>query len=472
MADQIHEKKSRTEEIEVLYQRYSRGGQIRQRLRRALRSTLWLLLIQPIAAAKRLFDIALSLCLLILLSPLLLLGFLLAGARVQRQARLGRWCKTYQMYSFATPPGLKGKIINWLRLGNLPVLLNVLKGDMSFVGPRPAAPGELDPRQYAVRRRYNVRPGVLSPWWIRRRANIDYGSELDSDLEYVDSHGLLQDLGISLRAIPAILYGQGVPSAPDKITILGIPLTNLTMDEAIETIIERLDGDQPTQICFVNADCANIAYRNPVYLDVLKKADFCFADGIGLKLAGKLLAREVRQNINGTDLFPRLCEALSKSGKGMFLLGAKPGVAEDVAKWVNENSPGTLVQGLQHGYFKSEEESSILERMRASGASLLLVAFGAPRQDLWIHQHLSNTNAKVAMGVGGLFDFYSGRMPRAPLWMREMAMEWVFRLIQEPGRMWKRYLVGNFLFLFRVIWERIRSKRSMNDDVERVGGFR
>jgi len=471
MAEETRQDQSRTEEIEALYRRYSRAGQLRQRLRRALRSTLWLLVIQPIAAAKRLFDIALSFCLLIVLSPLLALGALLSGMQLQRETRLGQWCKTYNRYSFAPAAGLRGKILNWLHLRNLPVLFNVLKGDMAFVGPRAVLPGELDPREYAARRRYNVRPGILSLWWIRRRANIDYGSELDTDLEYVDSHGLMQDIGISLRAIPAILYGQGVPSAPDKITILGIPLTNLTMDEAIETILERLDGDRPTQICFVNADCANIAYRNPAYLDVLRSADYCFADGIGLKLAGKLLAQEIRQNVNGTDLFPRLCEALAAAGKGLFLLGAKPGVAEDVAKWIEQNHPGTAVLGLQHGYFQPEEESSVLERMRASGAGLLLVAFGAPKQDLWIHQHLQETNTKVAMGVGGLFDFYSGRMPRAPQWLREMGMEWLYRLIQEPGRMWKRYLVGNFVFLFRVVWERMSSRKSLNHDVERAGGF-
>lgn len=471
MAEKSRQDPSRTAEIESLYRRYSRAGQIRQRLRRALRSTLWLLVIQPIAAAKRLFDIALSLGLLAVLSPLLLLAALLSGMQLQRETRLGQWCKSYNLYRFAAAPGLRGKITDWLHLRNLPVLFNVLKGDMSFVGPRAAAPGELNPREYAVRRRYNVRPGILSLWWIRRRANIDYGSELDTDLEYVDSHGLLQDFGISLRAIPAMLYGQGVPSAPDKVTILGIPLTNLTMEEAIDTILERLDGDRPTQICFVNADCANIAYRNPAYLDVLRRADFCFADGIGLKLAGKLLAQEIRQNVNGTDLFPRLCEALAASDKGLFLLGARPGVAEDVVRWVEQNHPKTAVLGLQHGYFQAEEESSVLERMRSSGADLLLVAFGAPRQDLWIHQHLPETNAKVAMGVGGLFDFYSGRMPRAPQWMREMGMEWLYRLMQEPGRMWKRYLVGNGLFLFRVLWERISSRKSLNHEVERVGGF-
>ncbi|MDD3471568.1 MAG: WecB/TagA/CpsF family glycosyltransferase, partial [Syntrophaceae bacterium] len=97
-------------------------------------------------------------------------------------------------------------------------------------------------------------------------------------------------------------------------------------------------------------------------------------------------------------------------------------------------------------------------KIKDSGAHLLLVAFGAPRQDLWINEHLDETNAKVAIGVGGLFDFYSGRIPRAPVWMREIGMEWLYRLLQEPGRLWKRYLIGNGIFLSRVIWEKFFPK--------------
>ncbi len=98
-------------------------------------------------------------------------------------------------------------------------------------------------------------------------------------------------------------------------------------------------------------------------------------------------------------------------------------------------------------------------QVRDSGADLLLVALGAPRQDLWIKKNIASTGARVAMGVGGLFDFYSGRIPRAPLWMREIGMEWFYRFTQEPGRLWKRYFVGNAVFLYRVIKERIVSPK-------------
>jgi len=447
--------KDRTREVEALYRRFSKTGRVRMRVRRMMWTLLWTLVVQPLSGVKRALDLLISLCLLLGFSPVLLPAYFISGHSLKRIPRLGRYCRPFDEYAFRGEDGLGGKIIRICRLTRWPVLLNIVCGDMSFVGPRAVSPEELSPQERAVWRRYNVRPGLISLWWVRQRANIAYGAELDTDLEYVEKHGLWADLGLSLRAIPAMLYGGGVATAQDQITLLQIPLHNLTMAESIEDIFSRLNRETPSQVCFVNADCANIAYKNAQYLRVLQGADLCLADGIGLKLGAKILGQDIKQNVNGTDLFPRLCEALSDTGKGLFLLGAKPGVAEAVAQWVRENAPGTALSGWRHGYFASEEETAVLEEIRGSGASLLLVAFGAPRQDLWISEHLNETGVKLAMGVGGLFDFYSGRLPRAPLWMREMGMEWLYRLIQEPGRLWKRYLIGNSVFLFRVIWERL-----------------
>jgi N-acetylglucosaminyldiphosphoundecaprenol N-acetyl-beta-D-mannosaminyltransferase len=109
-----------------------------------------------------------------------------------------------------------------------------------------------------------------------------------------------------------------------------------------------------------------------------------------------------------------------------------------------------VISGAHHGFFSEAEEADVLETIRRSGAAVLLVAFGAPKQDLWISRNLAAAQVRVAMGVGGLFDFYSGRIPRAPSWMRELGLEWMYRFIQEPRRMWRRYFVGNVVFLYRV----------------------
>ena len=454
----ITEDQEREKVKEELYRRFSRKGLWRLRVRRLIRGFTWILVVQLLSGAKRFLDFMVSLILLLILWPILLLFHLMPGTILKRTPRMGQWCATFNEFSFEVKNGFVGRILKALRISALPVLLNILKGDMSFIGPRAVSPGDLSPREKAARKRYNVRPGLISPWWIRRRANIHYTSEVEVDGEYVESQSIWGDFGVALRAIPAVLYGEGVATAPDLITILGIPIHNVTMDDAIETIMAWLEESRRSQVCFVNADCANLAYRNDAYLQVLKRARFSLADGIGLKLAGKLLGREIKQNVNGTDLFPLLCEALSGTGKNLYLLGARPGVPEGVMEWIKEQYPDVRMCGCRHGYFSPEEEPEVIRQIADSGTDLLLVAFGAPRQDTWISDHLPETGVKVAMGVGGLFDFYSGRTDRAPLWMREMGMEWFYRFTQEPGRLWKRYFVGNGVFLFRVMLEKIKHK--------------
>jgi N-acetylglucosaminyldiphosphoundecaprenol N-acetyl-beta-D-mannosaminyltransferase len=155
-----------------------------------------------------------------------------------------------------------------------------------------------------------------------------------------------------------------------------------------------------------------------------------------------------------------LCDALSGTGHRMYLLGAAPGAVDRVVEWIAAHYPDVVVAGYEHGYFSEEEEDEVDRRIRESEADILIVAMGVPRQEVWIHQHLANLDISVAMSFGGLFDYFSGRVPRAPQWVREMGMEWIYRLIQEPRRMWRRYLVGNGVFLYHVLRERFRTRRS------------
>jgi len=143
---------------------------------------------------------------------------------------------------------------------------------------------------------------------------------------------------------------------------------------------------------------------------------------------------------------------------GIYLLGGKPGVADDAGKWITDRYPNLTLAGTRDGYFTEEEEPAVLEEIAASKAGVVLVALGSPRQDKWIAAHRLQVGPKVLIGVGGLLDFYSGRIPRAPVWVRELGMEWFYRFWQEPGRMWHRYFVGNFEFLYHVLCERMRQR--------------
>ncbi len=242
---------------------------------------------------------------------------------------------------------------------------------------------------------------------------------------------------------------------PAALEIRGIRLLNLALDEALAAIEAALAAGRTTRIAFVNADCANIAAVDPSYRENLAGIDWVFIDGIGMRIAGRILGQPVRDNVNGTDLFPLLCASLARQRKRLFLHGAAPGVADAAAAWAQSHFPGLQIAGTRHGFLGTESEAETVAAIRASRADVILVALGAPRQEAWIVRNLERTGATVAIGVGGLFDYYAGRIPRAPLWMRRLALEWLFRLIQEPRRLWRRYIIGNVAFLYRIAVDRL-----------------
>ncbi len=407
---------------------------------------------------KRMLDIALAVVALAFLSPLLVMAWFWfsvknGGRILDRKARAGLHCRPFDEYSFATDQRL---------LRRLPVLFNILKGDMSFIGPRAACPGEMcvECRSMPVaHKRSAVRPGLICDWWIRRHISLDYVREIVLDVAYVESTSFRKDAGIVLRALPGMIttlfWGDEPVEYPPRVEILNVRIDNLTMQGAVAGVVGLLDGRKPRQVCFVNPHYINEAFRVPAYKRVLDEAELVFADGFGTRIAGKILRRPIRQNLCGTDLFPRLCAALDEGARSIYLLGAAPGAAELVADWIRERYPGVVIKGCHHGFFSVAEEMAVVEEIARSGADILIAAMGVPRQELWLHRHLEQLNVKVAIGFGGLFDYFAGRVPRAPQWVREIGMEWVYRLIQEPRRMWRRYLIGNGLFLGRVLHQRL-----------------
>jgi N-acetylglucosaminyldiphosphoundecaprenol N-acetyl-beta-D-mannosaminyltransferase len=227
------------------------------------------------------------------------------------------------------------------------------------------------------------------------------------------------------------------------------------MNEAVEWIINRAQTGSQAQICFVNPDCLNLAYTNSDYLRVLVRSERVLPDGIGIHVGGRMKGTPMLENVNGTDLFPLLCASAAAVHIPFYLLGARPAVAEATAQAIRARYPGLQVAGTHDGYFAAQDTAGVIDQINSSGAKILLVAMGAPRQDLWLAANRGQLAPPMLIGVGGLFDFYSGNMPRAPMWMREIGLEWTWRLLREPGRMWRRYLLGNPLFLYRV-WKEVR----------------
>jgi len=412
------------------------------------------------ALAKRALDAALAGTLLVLCAPVALVA--LAPLRQRALPMMaatvcaGRAGRSFVLRRETVRSG-DSAATRWLArsaLPDWPVLLSILAGHASFVGPR-----ILDAREAAAlapsdRDRFVVPPGLVCYAWLQQRTNIDFDDEAATVRRYLSHRSLATDAGLLLRALAALPYGrpEGTPHA--ALHISGIRLLNLGMDELVAAIETAIETRARTQIAFVNPACVNIAASDPRYRATLARADWVCPDGIGMKIAGRILERPIRQNLNGTDLFPRLCAALERSGRSMYLLGARPGVAADVAAWAQRQFPQLRIAGTHSGYFQGDDEAAAVAAIRDSGADVLLVAMGVPVQDLWLRRNLKGSGATVGIGVGGLFDFYGGRIPRAPQWLREIGGEWVYRLLQEPRRMWRRYLVGNAVFLWRVVRER------------------
>ncbi|MDH3377083.1 MAG: WecB/TagA/CpsF family glycosyltransferase [Gammaproteobacteria bacterium] len=402
--------------------------------------------------APRVLDLTLSTVLILFLAPALLALAISAraahGQVFAKHARLGYQRRPFEQLTFAGEG--KGR--------HLASLFNVFLGNMSFVGPLPQelAKSANAPSREAVR--YSVRPGVVSLFGLRRKLGIAHAGEADIDCEFVHCHGAFGNLWILARAAVSVLIGKTDNAVvPLSFSIFGIDIRNTTMAEAVAWITERATNKQDTLVTFVNPDCLNIAYGDIDYRRILHHADAVLPDGIGIKVACRMRGIEQMENVNGTDLFPFLCERASETGLSLFLLGSHPGVADLVKREMQDRYPNLRIAGTQHGYFSAEEETRVIDRINQSGADLLLVAMGCPRQEKWLHCHQRNLNARVRIGVGGLFDFYSGRVRRAPIWMRELGLEWVWRLLQEPTRLWRRYVIGNPLFLYRN-WKEIRKK--------------
>ena len=241
----------------------------------------------------------------------------------------------------------------------------------------------------------------------------------------------------------------GLLDAFPKAGIFGVPIRCETMRAALDRIAAARDPAHPKFFAFVNAHCLNVAYGDVDYANILRRCDCVWPDGTGVRMAGRFLGFPVPENVNGTDLFPLL------SGR-VFLYGAAPGVAEAAAENVRRRYPQMTVVGTADGF---GDEQAVIAAVNRARPDILLVAKGVPRQEKWIAEHLDALSCGCAIAVGGLLDFVSGRIPRAPQSMRRLGIEWLYRLKCEPVRMFRRYVIGNPLFLWRLRRERARKAR-------------
>ncbi len=245
---------------------------------------------------------------------------------------------------------------------------------------------------------------------------------------------------------------------PRSIQVLGVRIHDVTLEEAVDLVERLIEEGGPHQVVTVNPEFVMHARRDSLFRETLNGADLAVPDGVGITWAGRLLGQPFRGRVPGVELTQRLAERAAARGYRLFLLGAAPGVAEEAARRLQTHAPGVAIVGTYAGSPAPEEEEEIGRRIRAAAPHILLVAYGAPQQDLWLRRNLPRLEVPVGIGVGGTFDYLSGRVRRAPAWMRRAGLEWLYRLIRQPWR-WRRMLALP-LFALLVMGQALARKRT------------
>ena len=238
----------------------------------------------------------------------------------------------------------------------------------------------------------------------------------------------------------------------DKIEILNTSIHNLSMSETLHEIEKVLGTDEQLHHTVVNAGKVVAMQSDTQLRDSVNESDLINADGQAIVWASKILNKPLKERVTGIDLMENLVRLAHEKSYKIFFFGAKEEVLNQVVSMYSQKYSNAIIAGSRNGYFKPEEEAQIAEEITNSGANILFVAISSPVKENFLFKH-KNTLSSVnfIMGVGGSFDVVSGLVKRAPIWMQNSGLEWFYRLIQEPKRMWKRYLVGNLKFVLLVI---------------------
>ena len=237
-----------------------------------------------------------------------------------------------------------------------------------------------------------------------------------------------------------------------RFRFMNIWLDNITMAEAVDRIEELARGNRPAYVVTPNVDHLIRVENDSVFRDIYEKADLVLADGQPLIWISKLYKTPIREKISGSDLFPRLCERAAQSGLKMFFLGAAEGIAALAAQKLQAKYPGLQVCGTYsppYGVEKDENETTrILQLIHQADPDILILGLGTPKQEKFLKAHLTELDVPVSLGLGASLDFEAGNIRRAPAWMSRCGLEWFYRLLKEPRRLFKRYLVDDM----KIVW--------------------
>lgn len=241
---------------------------------------------------------------------------------------------------------------------------------------------------------------------------------------------------------------------PKRIEVLGVPVDCVDMQQSLERVDHMLKGNKAEAVIAVNPEKVIKAQNNPTLLTRLRQAGLLIPDGIGLVVAARLLGLGRMERVPGSELMPAICDLAARKGYRIFLYGAATEVNCKAREVLAKQYPGLKIAGGRDGFVKDEDMSSVIHDINMSGAQILFVALGSPRQELWMEKYLPQLNVKVCQGVGGTFDVIAGKVKRAPTLFRRMQLEWFYRLASQPKRLLRQTALPRFVL--QVIRKRLR----------------
>lgn len=243
----------------------------------------------------------------------------------------------------------------------------------------------------------------------------------------------------------------------EKIELFGIGVDNLTMQESIDVINKSIDSKQPIMHIVVNAAKLVNMQRDEELFQSIRNADLVNADGMAVVWASKVLGKPLKERVSGIDLFLNLVKNAQLRNETIFLLGAEEKVVRKVAETFKKDFGEGIIAGYHHGYFSKEDEDKLVKQIVDSKATYLYVAMSSPKKEIFLSRYKQElSSVGFIMGVGGSFDVISGKVKRAPLWMQKAGLEWFYRFLQEPKRMWKRSFIDNGKFIAMVVQEKFK----------------
>jgi N-acetylglucosaminyldiphosphoundecaprenol N-acetyl-beta-D-mannosaminyltransferase len=248
------------------------------------------------------------------------------------------------------------------------------------------------------------------------------------------------------------------PSASDRVVLFGVPIDNLTLSETLDRIEQMIREGTAHQHVVVNVDKIVKLQSDPALREAILGCDLISADGQPVVWASRLLGKPLKARVTGIDLFEALVQRCAARGYRPFLLGARQEVVGRVVEILRSRHPTLELAGWRNGYWNADEERSVVGQIKEARPDVLFVAMSSPKKEIFLSRWKNELQVPFVMGVGGSFDVVAGLTRRAPVWMQRCGLEWLFRLAQEPGRLWHRYLVDDMRF-FRLVWKEWRGAR-------------